>query len=80
MTAHSMIQSILKIQRLVLRQDNAAVIASIIDRMVSREKAIIRGLENGIFNAVAKYLVNVLLEMVLKRNNVLKALYSKIRG
>ena len=75
-----MIQSILKIQRLVLRQDNAAVIASIIDRVVSREKAIIRGLENGIFNAVAKYLVNVLPEMVLKRNNVLKALYSKIRG
>ena len=59
-----MIQSILKIQRLVLRQDNAAVIASIIDRVVSREKAIIRGLENGIFNAVAKYLVNVLPEMV----------------
>ena len=75
-----MIQSILKIQRLVLRQDNAAVIASIIDRVVSREKAIIRRLENGIFNAVAKYLVNVLPEMVLKRNNVLKALYSKIRG
>ena len=75
-----MIQSILKIQRLVLRQDNAAVIASIIDRVVSREKAIIRGLENGIFNAVAKYLVNVLPEMVLKRNNVLKTLYSKIRG
>ena len=75
-----MIQLILKIQRLVLRQDNAAVIASIIDRVVSREKAIIRGLENGIFNAVAKYLVNVLPEMVLKRNNVLKALYSKIRG
>lgn len=68
------------IQRLVLRQGNAAVIASIIDGMVSRGKAIIRGLENGIFNAVAKHLVNVLPEMVLKRNNALKALYSKIRG
>lgn len=68
------------IQRLVLRQGNAAVIASIIDGVVSRGKAIIRGLENGIFNAVAKHLVNVLPEMVLKRNNALKALYSKIRG
>lgn len=68
------------IQRLVLRQGNAAVIASIIDGVVSRGKAIIRGLENGIFNAVAKHLVNVLPEMLLKRNNALKALYSKIRG
>ena len=68
------------IQRLVLRQGNAAVIASIIDGVVSRGKAIIRGLENGIFNAVAKHLVNVLPEMVLKRNNALKALYSKVRG
>lgn len=75
-----MIQPILMIQRLVLRQGNAAVIASIIDGVVSRGKAIIRGLENGIFNAVAKHLVNVLPEMVLKRNNALKALYSKIRG
>ena len=54
------------IQRLVLRQGNAAIIASIIDRVVSREKAILRGLENGIFNAVAKHLVNVLPEMVLR--------------
>ena len=52
------------IQRLELRQGNAAVIASIIDGVVSSEKAIIRGLENGIFNAVAKHLVNVLPEMV----------------
>ena len=61
-----MIQLILMIQRLVLRQGNAAIIASIIDRVVSREKAILRGLENGIFNAVAKHLVNVLPEMVLR--------------
>ena len=54
------------IQRLVLRQGNAAIIASIIDRVVSREKAILRGLENGIFNAVAKHLVNVLPEMVIR--------------
>ena len=61
-----MIQLILMIQRLVLRQGNAAIIASIIDRVVSREKAILRGLENGIFNAVAKHLVNVLPEMVIR--------------
>ena len=52
------------IQRLELRRGNAAVIASIIDGVVSREKATIRGLENGIFNAVAKHLINVLPEMV----------------
>ena len=59
-----MIQPILRIQRLELRRGNAAVIASIIDGVVSRGKATIRGLENGIFNAVAKHLINVLPEMV----------------
>lgn len=54
------------IQRLVLSQGNAAIIASIIDCVVSREKAILRGLKNGIFNAVAKQLVNVLPEMLLR--------------
>lgn len=48
--------------------------------MANRAKAVIKGLENGICNAVAKHLVNLLPAVILKRNNVPKELYSKIRG